>query len=101
MLVRLLQQPHPPDRNHLTMRKTLTTLLTAGALLLTACGSSGWSQVQKAGIPIGYGDYHDMCDVYSGEVVRGMNIDRKWTSAQDSELRSIIASDPSCQPEGK
>lgn len=62
-------------------------------------GSSGHGKAKDAGISISYGDYHDMCDVYSGEIVRGMDIDRTWTSAQDSELRSIIANDSSCQPE--
>lgn len=68
-------------------------------LTLTACDTSGHGLATEAGIPVSYGDYHDMCKVYSGEVVRGMNVERRWTQAQHDELWDLIAADPDCQAE--
>lgn len=73
--------------------------MAAAALTLAACGTSGHSKAVDAGIPVSYSDYYDLCDVYSGELKRGMKIDRTWTKDQHDELHRLVAADPDCQPE--
>lgn len=78
-------------------------LITAAALAvatsaLVAC-SSGLKDANDAGINVSYADYYKMCDVNAGKVVRNMDVERTWTSAQHSELWDIIAADPDCQPD--
>lgn len=84
------------------MRKFFVPAVFAVALMLGGCGEpSGHSKAQDAGIPVSYSDYYDMCDVHSGEWVKDMDVERRWTQEQHQELWDIIADDPRCQPDGE